>query len=109
VKGRDVGDLGVNRSAVLLDGKELERGGADWIHCFQERVHFKLCEMGMKLWVSQKAGEFRDKPSKCRFSRRVLLHDAWFVCGQFRFTQEQTMKTQRGSGGIAVLFLQPRR
>jgi hypothetical protein len=48
-----MGDLG----AVLVDGKELGREGADCIHCFQERVHFKLCEMGMNLWVSQKTGE----------------------------------------------------
>jgi hypothetical protein len=39
-----------------MDGKELGREGADWIHCFQELVHLKLCEMGMNLWVSQKAG-----------------------------------------------------
>ena len=95
------------RSAVLVDGKELEREGADWNHCFQERVHFKLCEMGMNLRVSQKAGggaEFRDKLSKCRFSEGfccMMLGS----CGLFKFTQEQTMKAQRGSGGIALLFL----
>ena len=79
MKGRGLGDLGVNRSAVLVDGKELGRESAEWRHCFQERVYFRLCEMGMNLWVSQKAGGrggFLDKLSKCRFSRRVLLHDA---------------------------------
>ena len=36
VKGRGLGDLGVNSSAVLVDGKEMGREGADWSHCFQE-------------------------------------------------------------------------
>ena len=56
-EGKGLGDLGVKRSAVLVDGKEMGLEGADWIHCFQEQVHFKFCEMGMNLWVSQNAGE----------------------------------------------------
>jgi hypothetical protein len=61
-----------------VDGKELGREDADWIHCFQERVHFKLCEMRMNPWVSQKAGgegDFVTSRVNVVSQEGFLLHD----------------------------------
>ena len=60
-------------------------------------------------------------PSKHLFSNLVLNPETftlrvWFIAPstvigkvKVKFTKEQATKTQRGSKGIALLFLQPRR